>query len=82
MKFHVIDRKTGKEPTDRVITNIARKGGLMTMDIDGFYVSEEGDLVLVDDCGNATWVDQERFKAVLDEPRTTKCKGCTTWMTT
>ena len=66
MKFHVIDRKTGKEPTDRVITNIAKKGGLMTMDIDGFYVGEEGDLVLVDDCGNATWVDQERFKAVLD----------------
>ena len=66
MKFHVIDQKTGKEPTDRVITNIAKKGGLMTMDIDGFYVGEEGDLVLVDDCGNATWVDQERFKVVLD----------------
>jgi len=66
MTFHVIDTKTGKEPTDRVLTNIARKGGLMEMDIDGFYVGEEGELVLVDDCGNATWIDPKRFKVVVD----------------
>ena len=83
MRFHVIDQKTGKEPTDRVITNIAKKGGLMTMDIDGFYVGEEGDLVLVDDCGNAIWVDQERFKIILDEPlKTRTCNGCKTWANT
>ena len=83
MRFHVIDKKTGKEPTDRVLTNIAKKGGLMTMDIDGFYVGEEGDLVLVDDCGNATWVDQERFNIILDEPlKTRTCNGCKTWVNT
>lgn len=38
MMFKIMDRKTGKEPTERVIRNIAKKGGLMEMDIDGFYV--------------------------------------------
>lgn len=41
MMFKIIDRKTGKEPTERVIHNIAKKGGLMEMDIDGFYVGED-----------------------------------------
>ena len=64
--FKVIDKKTGKEPTDRVIYNIAKKGGLMTMDIDQFFIGEDGALVLVDDCGNATWCDPKRFKAVIE----------------
>ena len=38
MTFKVIDTKTGKEPTERVIDNIARKGGLMIADIDQFFV--------------------------------------------
>ena len=66
MTFKVIDTKTGKEPTDRVLTNIACKGGLMEMDIDGFYIGEDGDLVLADDCGNVTWVDRDRFKVAID----------------
>ena len=66
MTFKVIDKKTGKEPTMRVIDNIAKKGGLMTMDIDGFFLGEDGALILVDDCGNATWCDPKRFEAVID----------------
>ena len=66
MTFKVIDTKTGKEPTDRVIYNIAKKGGLMTMDIDQFFVGEDGSLVLADDCGNITYCDTERFKAVTE----------------
>lgn len=62
MTFKVIDTKTGKEPTDRVINNIAKKGGLMIMDIDQFFVGEDGSLVLADDCGNITYCDTERFK--------------------
>lgn len=64
MIFKVIDTKTGKEPTDRVIYNIAKKGGLMTMDIDQFFVGEDGALVLADDCGNITYCDTKRFKVV------------------
>lgn len=66
MTFHVIDTKTGKEPTSRVIDNIARKGGLMEMDIDQFYVGEDGSLVLVDDCGRMTYCDTKRFKVVAE----------------
>ena len=65
MIFQIIDRKTGKEPTDRVIKNIAKRGGLMDMDIDGFYVGEDGQIILVDDCGNCTWVDMSRFEVEL-----------------
>ena len=66
MTFKVIDIKTGKEPTNRVIDNIAKKGGLMRMDIDQFFVGEDGSLVLVDDCGNMTYCDMKRFKVVAE----------------
>lgn len=63
MTFKVIDKKTGKEPTYRVIQNIAKKGGLMTMDIDQFYLGEDGQIILADDCGNIAYVDMKRFYA-------------------
>lgn len=66
MTFKVIDTKTGKEPTNRVIDNIAKKGGLMVMDIDQFFVGEDGSLILVDDCGNITYCDATRFKVVAE----------------
>lgn len=66
MTFKVIDTKTGKEPTDRVINNIAKRGGLMVADIDQFFVGEDGSLVLADDCGNITYCDMERFKVVAE----------------
>lgn len=66
MTFKVIDTKTGKEPTNRVIDNIAKKGGLMVMDIDQFFVGEDGSLILVDDCENITYCDVTRFKVVTE----------------
>ena len=67
MTFKVIDSKTGKEPTTRVIDNIAKKGGLMVCDIDQFFVGEDGSLVLADDCGNITYVDRNRFKVEVSD---------------
>lgn len=67
MTFRVIDRKTGREPTERVIQNIAKNGGLMTMDIDQFYVGEDGYIVLADDCGRMTYVDMERFFVEVED---------------
>lgn len=60
--FEIIDKKTGKEPTDRVINSMARLGNLIICDIDGFYVGEDGQIILVDECGNCTWLDMERFE--------------------
>lgn len=63
--FKIIDRKTGEEPTDEVITEQAELGNLITCDIDGFYVGEDGEIILVDDCGNCTWLDMSRFKVEM-----------------
>lgn len=67
MTFKVIDTLTGKEPTDRVINNIAKNGGLMVADIDQFFVGEDGSLVLADDCGNITYCDTTRFKVMAEK---------------
>lgn len=66
MTFHVIDTNTGKEPTRRVIHNIAKKQGLMEMDIDQFFVGEDGQIVLADDCGRMAYLDGKRFKVVVE----------------
>lgn len=65
--FKIIDQNTGKEPTEKVITAQARLGNLMTCDIDGFYVDKDGHIILVDDCGNCTWLDMSRFKVEMAE---------------
>ena len=67
MTFKVIDSKTGKEPTDEVITELAKLGNLMTDDIDGFYVGEDGQIILVDDCGNCTWLGMNRFRVERED---------------
>ena len=64
IRFKVIDSRTGKEPTERVLNNIAKKGGLIIPDIDQFFVGEDGSLILADDCGNMTYCDITRFKIV------------------
>ena len=61
MTIRIIDKKTGKEPTRRVIHNIAKKQGLMEMDIDQFAVCEDGQIILLDDCGRIAYCDMKRF---------------------
>ena len=67
MRFRVIDKKTGKEPTERVIDNIAKKQNLMLFDIDQFAICEDGSIILLDDCGNVAYCDRKRFKVVVEE---------------
>lgn len=52
MKFRVIDTSTGKEVSAEKRKSIAKENGLMDMDIDQFFVGEDGQLVLADNCGN------------------------------
>ena len=66
MTFKIIDKKTGKEPTSRVLHNIAKKHGLMEMDIDQFFVGEDGTIVLADDCCRMAYVDMNRFEVVVE----------------
>lgn len=72
MKFHVIDKRTGKEPIfdhNHIFKEKwFKESGLIWCDIDGWYISEDGQLALIDDCGKCVWVDQNRFVVVIDEP--------------
>ena len=66
MTFKVIDTKTGNEPTGKVLTRLARTGGLLEFDIDQFFVGEDGSVILMDDCGNSMYIDMTRFKVVTE----------------
>ncbi len=60
--FKVIDTTTSREISADKTEQIAKDYGLMEMDIDQFCISEDGNLLLVDDCGNSTYVDAEKYK--------------------
>lgn len=61
IEFRVIDNKTGREVGDKAIREICKDTNLIEMDIDQFAITEDGHLILLDDCGNSTYVDMNRF---------------------
>lgn len=66
MTFTVIDKDTGREVSAQVIRKIANNGGLMGMDIDQFAVTEDGSIILLDECGNFTCCVQGAFEIRID----------------
>lgn len=62
IKFTVIDNKTGKYPD---LWKIAQKEewakDLMYCDMDGFALLEDGNLILMDECGNYAFCPADRF---------------------
>ena len=68
MKFYVIDKKTGKEAdTYDIACNEEWAKGLIYCDIEGFFIGEDGTLVLLDECGNWAYCPEDRFEVVWDE---------------
>ena len=67
MTFSVIDKDTGREVSEKVISEIAKNSGLMEFDIDQFAVTEDGSIVLLDECGNFTYCVQDAFEIKIDE---------------
>ena len=67
LKFDVIDPKTGKYPD---LWNIALNEEwamhLMYCDMEGFAINEDGQLILMDECGGCAYCPDERFKVVFD----------------
>jgi hypothetical protein len=71
MTFYVIDKRTGKEPIfdgNHIFRESWCKGRLIEHDIDGWYISEDGQLALVDDCCNMAYPPPDRFEIVYDAP--------------
>ena len=64
--IEIIDNITGKPPSAKLIDRIAKEYGLMEMDIDQFAVTEDGHVVLIDDCGRCSYVDTEGFNLRID----------------
>lgn len=61
--FTVIDKKTGEYPD---LEHIARcedwAQGLIYCDMDGFAIGEDGNLLLLDECGNQRYCPDGRFE--------------------
>ena len=61
VKFKVIDTTTGREVSSEKIDKIAKENGLMVADIDQFFIGEDGQLALADDCGNIAYCDMDKL---------------------
>ena len=68
MTFKVIDKGTGREVSGDKLVKIAKSGGLMDMDIDQFAITEDGHIILLDDCGKYAYVSEE-FEIVVSEDK-------------
>ncbi len=69
MGFSVIDRRTNDYPrTDEIALTEEWAKNLIYCDIEGFYIGEDGALILVDDCGNTAYCPPDRFDVVFDDP--------------
>ena len=66
MELIITDKKTGEYPN---VERIARKekwaNNLVYCDIDGFALTENGDLVLMDECGNVAYCPSDRFDVTV-----------------
>lgn len=59
--FRVIDRETGRDVGSKILEKIAKDNHLMDMDIDQFFIGEDGQLILTDDCGRMAYCDEKEL---------------------
>lgn len=66
--FTVIDNETGTYPDCEVIALTEEWAkSLMYCDVDTFAFTEDGSLILIDDCGRFAFCPDGRFTVVLDK---------------
>jgi len=66
--FTVIDPKTNRPPDlEQIAIHEKWADGLIWCDMEGFAMFEDGDLVLMDECGSYKYVPEGRFKIVWHE---------------
>lgn len=65
--FTVIDTKTGKEADEyEIALHEDWAKDLCYCDMDGWAITDDGTLLLLDECGRCAYADRERFKVVWD----------------
>ena len=63
LSFGVVDPKTGEYPNlEKIALREDWAKGLMYCDMDGFAIMEDGELLLLDDCGNFAYCPNGRFE--------------------
>lgn len=68
MGIKVVDPKTGEYPDlEEVILNEDWAKGLIYCDVEGFAITEDGYLILMDECGNFAYVPDDRFNVFFEE---------------
>lgn len=71
MRFKVIDKKTGKEAdVEEIALHEDWAKGLVYCDIEGFAITEDGELILADECGKFAYCPNDRFEVVFKENET------------
>ena len=67
MKLKIIDNNTGTAPDiNRIVQSEGWASDITLFDIDGFFLSEDGQLVLADNYGNIAIVPEDRFAVEID----------------
>ncbi len=65
MFFDVIDTQTGQYPNlERIALTEDWARGLVYCDVSGFAITDDGCLILMDDCDNVAHPPEGRFKVV------------------
>lgn len=68
MEFGVIDPQTGGYPdTEKIALTEDWAKHLIYCDINSFAITEDGHLLLTDDCGNIAYCPEGRFKVVAPD---------------
>ncbi len=66
LEFTVIDNRTGKHPDCETIALTEEWAKhLIYCDIDCFAITEEGQLILIDDCNNIAYPPADRFTVTI-----------------
>jgi hypothetical protein len=68
VRFKVIDNKTRLEADANSIVNEEEwADSLCYCDIEGFAILEDGNIILLDECGNYEFCPEGRFSVVFEE---------------
>ncbi len=68
MTFNVIDKKTGKYPdVEKIALEEDWAKSLVHCDMEGFSITQDGALLLLDECGNYVFCPEDRFEIVFEK---------------
>ena len=73
MKFRVVNKKTGKEPiydfNHMFKEKWFKESNLIWCDLSDFAITEDGHLILTDDCDNMAYVPMDKYMVVFDQDK-------------